>query len=119
MTRVTLGWTSGAGRQPSRSSARPGRAVGVERAIELDLGVDPDMGDAAAADPSRSRAVRSASIQAPTASSVQSVAERAARGVGERPRHGSGPAEQDPRAEPAAVGHGSPRRAGSTSRWRP
>ena len=46
MTRVDAGWMGGAGRQPSRRSARRSRAVGVVRTVELDLRVDAQVRDA-------------------------------------------------------------------------
>ena len=59
ITRVTLGWTSGAGRQPSALKRLSRAPVGVVRAVDLDLGVDPQVRDPLhlAGAPTRTRSV--------------------------------------------------------------
>ena len=47
MIRVAFGWIGGAGRQPAAPEGAPEGAVGVVRAVRLDLGVDPEVAIAA------------------------------------------------------------------------
>ena len=71
MTRVALGWIGGAGSPAGRRRACAQRAVGVERPVGLDLGVDPQVADP----PGLGRqSRRTASVKAAIASGVQSPA---------------------------------------------
>ena len=98
MIRVAFGWIGGAGRQPARAQGPPERAVGVERAVGLDLRVDPQVRDPAGG--VRQVAPGRASVKAPIVVGRPVAGDRAARRVGEAPT-----------ASVAAGGRGSGRRS--------